>query len=92
MMRGDTPEQRALRARIAAHASWANTSDPAARTQPARDAFARRFEDEVDPNRELSEAERTRRARHARRAYFARLALRSAKARRVRRLAKGRDA
>jgi hypothetical protein len=76
-----TPEQRALRARIAAHESWARTSDPSARTQPARDRFEQRFLRQVDPTGELSEAERQRRAASARSAYFTRLAYRSAQAR-----------
>lgn len=41
-----------------------------------------RFEDEVDPDHVLSEAERRRRAEHARKAYFTRLALKSTQARR----------
>jgi hypothetical protein len=43
-----------------------------------------KFEDEVDPNRELPEAERAHRAEFARKAYFQRLALKSAQARRRR--------
>lgn len=78
-----SPEERVLRARLAAHTSWANTSNPAARTAPARAAFDRRFEDEVDPDRTLPPAERRRRAAHARKAYFQRLALKSARARRA---------
>lgn len=77
-----TNEQRALRARIAAHTSWANTADPAARTEPARLAFDSRFEREVDPEGLLSLAERARRAESARKAYFLRLASKSAAARR----------
>jgi hypothetical protein len=50
-------------------------------TQAAREAFNRRFIDEVDPQRTLPEAERERRATSARKAHFARLALQSAKAR-----------
>jgi hypothetical protein len=34
-----TPEQRRLRAQIAAHEMWANCDDPAAQTAPARRAF-----------------------------------------------------
>lgn len=79
-----TPEERTLRSRVAAHKSWANTADPAARTAPARAEFDRRFEDEVDPERTLPAAERRRRAAHARKAYFANLALKSAQARRAR--------
>ena len=77
-----TPSERTLRARAAVHASWANTSDPSARTEPARRSFLARFEDEVDPDRTLPEAERIRRAEHARKAYFTGLALKSATARR----------
>lgn len=74
--------ERILVAQIAAHASWANTSDPAARTAPARKAALERFERQVDPDGTLSATERERRAEHARKAYFARLALLSAQARR----------
>lgn len=77
-----TPAERRLRARIAVNTSWANTSNPSARTEPGRRSFLARFEDEVDPNRELPETERVRRAEFARRAYFQRLAFKSAQARR----------
>jgi hypothetical protein len=50
-------------------------------TQPARQAFDRRFEQQVDPDGVLSPVERQRRALAARRAYFTKLALRSAQAR-----------
>ncbi|MFI6377000.1 hypothetical protein [Streptomyces sp. NPDC050546] len=76
-----TPEQRRLRAQIAAHEMWANCDDPAAHTAPARRAFLGRFEAEVDPDGTLLPEERARRAEHARRAYFKRLALASSKAR-----------
>jgi hypothetical protein len=78
------PTERALRARLAVHTSWANTSDRAARTAPARQAALERFERQVDPDGFLSDAERARRAEQAMRAYMARLALRSAQARRRR--------
>lgn len=77
-----TPAERSQRARVAVHTSWARTSDPSARTAPARAAFLDRFEREVDPDGILEPAERTRRAEHAKKAHFARLALASAKARR----------
>jgi hypothetical protein len=67
---------------MAAHMSWANTPDPAARTAPARQAFRDQFEREVDPEGVLNPADRARRAEHARKAYFIRLALLSAQARR----------
>jgi len=50
-------------------------------SQPARDAFMARFDEEVDPDRILSDAERKRRAEHAKKLYFTRLAFKSAKAR-----------
>ena len=76
-----TPEQRSLRAKAAVDASWAHTSDRAARTEPARRAALARFERQVDPHGELPDEERQRRAKSARRSYFRYLALRSARAR-----------
>jgi hypothetical protein len=76
-----TPAQRVLRARLAAHASWAKTADRTARTKPAADAFMARFEREVDPDNLLEPAERLRRAESAKKAYFQRLALASSRAR-----------
>lgn len=73
-----TPEQRTLRARIAAHIMWANEPDPTARTAPARAAFMARFEREVVPGKTLDPAERARRAEHLRKAHFARMAMASA--------------
>lgn len=64
-----TPAQRSLRAKAAADASWANTSDRSARTEPARRAALTRFERQVDPTGELPEKERRLRAASARRAY-----------------------
>ncbi len=79
-----TPGERVLRARTAAYKSWAQTPDVAARTAPGRAAATKRFEDQVDPDRVLPEAERLRRADAARRSYFASLAFKSARARRAR--------
>jgi hypothetical protein len=79
-----TPEERSMRARAAAHALHAQV-DSRDHTKPARAAFARRFETEVDPEGVLLPAERARRAEQARRAYFTALALKSAVARRKRR-------
>ena len=78
-----TPEQRSLRARIAAHSRWA-TQDRREGTAAARAAFADRFEREVDPDGTLPRDERLRRAESARKAYFARLALASSRARQER--------
>ncbi|HZL05901.1 MAG TPA: hypothetical protein VFE45_10880 [Coriobacteriia bacterium] len=71
-------------ASIAANTRWANEIDRTAATSQARAAFNRRFEDEVDPDRAMTTAERGRRAGSARKAYFMRLALKSAQARRAR--------
>jgi hypothetical protein len=78
----ETPAERSLRARMAAHRSWANTSDRAARTAPGRRAAMDRYEREVDPDGSLDPSERTRRADHSMRAHMIRMALRSAQARR----------
>ncbi|WP_106819120.1 hypothetical protein [Janibacter massiliensis] len=65
---------RRLAASIAAHTSWANTTDRSGRTAPARRALEEKFLAEAggDPKR----------AEHLRRAYFQRLALKSAQSRR----------
>ena len=84
MTEGMTPAQRTLRAKIAAHTSWANTVDRTARTNAARKAAHDRFERQVDPDGVLSPEERAVRAANARSAYFSKLALRSAQARRQR--------
>jgi hypothetical protein len=78
-----TQAERTLRARFAAHASWANTEDRAARTRKARDAFEKRFENQVDPDRTLPPDERARRAEHAKKAHFLRMAYKSAQARKA---------
>jgi hypothetical protein len=62
-----------INARIAAEISWARTTDRSARTRPARQAFLRRFEREVDPDGKLPPDERRRRAEHALRAHMLRL-------------------
>ena len=85
-----TPQQRSRRARIAAHASWANSSDRAGRTAPATSAFLARFERQVDPLGVLDPELRTQMAMHARRAYMLQLAERSAKVRRRAAAAHGR--
>lgn len=78
-----SPGERALRARMASHASWANTSDRARRSRPGQAAAFKRFEDMVDPDGSLSESERFKRAESLRRAHMAEIALKSAKSRRA---------
>ncbi|MDP8925157.1 MAG: hypothetical protein M3O34_20120 [Chloroflexota bacterium] len=81
----------ALRGRIGAYALHARR-DPRETTAPARAAFLKRFEREVDPEGALPEVERLRRAECARKAHMARLALASARARAKGRAPKNGDA
>lgn len=74
---------RAQIARLAAHVLWAQCPDRVAATAAARQAFADRFEQEVDPDGKLPPDERAKRAASAKSAYYARLALRSAQVRRA---------
>lgn len=78
------PQQRALVARMGAHALHAQILDSAAHTAPARAAFLDRFEREVDPDGVLTPEARARRVAHQRQAYFLGLALKSAQVRRKR--------
>lgn len=68
------PAELSLAGRLAAHESWARTTDRSARTAPARAALDAKFLAAADGD--------PVRAAHLRKAYFARLALRSAQARR----------
>lgn len=78
-----TPEQRRTRAQLAALTRWSK-EDPKANAARGQAGLMARFEREVDPLGELTEAERSRRARAAHRAHMARLSLASSKARRSR--------
>lgn len=69
--------------RIAAEISWSRTIDRSARTRPAREAFLKRFETEVDPDGQLAPEERYRRAEHAKRAYMLSLAKRAVASRKA---------
>lgn len=75
-----TPEQRAMRARIAAHTRWSK-EDPKPAASRGQAGLLARFEREVDPDGVLPPQERRRRAESLRRAHMARLALASSKAR-----------
>ncbi len=57
-------------------------SGPHRSHRPRRTALLLRFEDQVDPNRQLVPGERRKRAENARKAYYTALALRSAQSRR----------
>jgi len=80
-MPAQSPVERSLISRGAAHTKWAQT-DPVEGTAAARAAFLDRFDRQVDPAGLLPPEERARRAQHARKAYFLSLALKSAQARR----------
>lgn len=80
---GMTPAQRSLRARIAAHKSWANTPNRTARTNAARKAANDRFEKMVDPEGVLPPHVRKQLAASERSAHFSKMALRSAESRRA---------
>jgi len=76
-----SPEQRSLRASIAAHSLHAKRNSHEI-TANARAGFFAKFLREVDAATPgLPEGERLRRAEHLMRAHMARLALRSSKAR-----------
>ncbi|OBB46765.1 hypothetical protein [Mycobacterium sp. 852002-51961_SCH5331710] len=76
-----TPTERILRAKLAAHESWAKTEDRSARTAKARQAQDDKFLADAggDPQR----------AESLRRAHFTRMALKSAQVRRARKSAQG---
>lgn len=76
-----TPAQLSLRGRLAAHASWANTADRTARTANGRAAARARFEQMVDPDGTLPEAERIARAQQAQQAHMLRMSLKASQAR-----------
>ncbi|MDT0472966.1 hypothetical protein RM863_12615 [Streptomyces sp. DSM 41014] len=78
------PQDRSLRARLAAHTSWANTLDPASRTAKARAAAAGRFEREArELHPDATDEQITRVAEHLKSAHFSRIALKAAAARRA---------
>lgn len=82
-----TPEQRSLRARLASHSSWGHAQDRQARSQPGRDAAWQHWEDQVDPDRQLSPEDRFKAAESARRAHMSAIAYKSVAARRARKAA-----
>jgi hypothetical protein len=76
------PEVRILRARLGAHASWANTLDPTSRTAKARAAADGRFERQArEMHPEANEEQVARVAEHLRKAHYQRMGLKSAMAR-----------
>lgn len=87
-MSEDTPDLRALRARMASHTFWADTPDPAARrkhTAKARRNSPVTFEYHLDrvPADITDPQARRRAAESAHKAYMTKLAYASAKARKA---------
>jgi hypothetical protein len=77
------PQDRSLRASLAAHTSWANTLDPTSRTAKARAAANGRFEQKArELHPDATDEQIARVAAHLKSAHFKRLALASAKSRR----------
>jgi hypothetical protein len=72
-----SPEQQA---RVAALTRWSR-EDPGPSLAKVRLGFLRRFEDQVDPERGLSDSERAKRAHRAMRAHMLTLAAKSAASR-----------
>jgi hypothetical protein len=68
-----TPEQRRLRAQIAANTRWSRPMSREDQADAARAAIFQRLEHEVDPFGALSPDERDRRVRSAARALSAKL-------------------
>lgn len=76
-----TPEQRRLRAQIAANTRWSRPMSREDQSDAARAAIYERLEREVDPLGELPPDERDRRVRSAARALSAKLNLAKARKR-----------
>jgi hypothetical protein len=68
-----TPEQRRLRAQIAANTRWSRPMAREDAADTARSAFYARLEHQVDPQGKLPPGERDRLVRAAARAFSARL-------------------
>jgi hypothetical protein len=83
-----TPQQRSLRASIAASVRWSG-EDPAPNAARGQAGLIEKFRREVDPEGTLPEAERERRARSALKAHMTRLAFASSKARGARKAGNG---
>lgn len=79
-----TPAERKLRASLAAHTRWANTSTAERRRQADRGhaALLAKFATEVDPAGTMTPEERDKLARNLYSAHMKRLALASSRARR----------
>ena len=72
----------ALHNRRGVYQSWANTVDRTARTQAARDARSKQFEQQVDPEGRMDPETRAKAAAAARRAHCLKMAEKSVRVRR----------
>jgi hypothetical protein len=82
-----TDGQRVMRARLAAHESWANTPDRSARTAAGHKASPASVDywlDRVDPDRTMSPEARRQAAEAKRNAHMARLAFKASRTRQAR--------
>lgn len=86
MVNRDSPQDRVLRARIAASERWGHTHDRVRATEPARRGLLAKFERLADPDNELPADERARCAEHLMRAHMMRMSRAAAAARRRRSL------
>lgn len=76
-----TPEQRAMRAKVAADTRWARTADRSAATSAARDGLDARLRRDYGIPDDLPPDEDAKRMASARKAYFTSLAFKSSRAR-----------
>jgi hypothetical protein len=84
-----TPEQRSIRASLAAHKRWAGDEDPKANALRAQAGLRAKFVRETQEKwPDLPEKEVQRRADHAYQAHMLSLALKSSRARTARKAAK----
>jgi hypothetical protein len=76
-----TPDERTLRARLAAHARWSQ-EDPTGNAKPAQAGLLDRFRREIVAEQgEVAEPELTRRAEARRREHMARIAFKRSRTR-----------
>ena len=79
-----TPEERQMRARIAAHTRWAQDPDRTAATSKGRAGLRAKFEREADPDGILPPDELERRVNHLMKAHMLRMSFKAKQARRKR--------
>lgn len=73
-----------LKERRGAHESWARTKDRPARTKPAREAFTKKLERQVDPNGVMDPVTLAKAVENARKAHYLAMAEKSVRVRKAR--------